>query len=517
MRKKKIFYKLILAVYVLAQFQFLTLLNIPTITIPGTNIHLNPHKLSFLNPGTLDSAGLSSASATLSNSRLSFFGNLNAALNSGATVITLETTAATYGDINTNNLFPGDLVGIGTNGLLPVASISSSTVFTLRNPLTANQLITANVYATQSGTLLLDFYTSAAVPAGGSIRVEIPAPTANGNDGAPDTGATIGANGFDLNGIVSGNITCPPGFTQGTVTAGTGGAPHMVSCNTAATIPAGAHFGVTIGNGARGLVNPAPIHTSHTQGNADIYTIAAYTRDSSNGAGNNIESIEVKTAPIEGVMVTATVDETLSFQIAGVDAAASTYCGAAHTDGITTTATAVPWGIINSAYTVDKNNAVQQLTVSTNAPTGYNVYAEENDQMGKDGAACTGAAPSAEPYTFTGGGICIRDYNKGAASSTTSTDWTTAPGSDYGFGYSLQNQAGTDARFTWGSAGQFLAKHFADQENGQSKYAANADIMSGNGPRSGSSVYVCYRIHVPAAQPAGYYFNNLKYTAVAKF
>jgi hypothetical protein len=46
----------------------------------------------------------------------------------------------------------------------------------------------------------------------------------------------------------------------------------------------------------------------------------------------------------------------------------------------------VPWGIINSNYNVDRNDAVQQLTVTTNAPTGYNVYAEENDQMGKDGA-----------------------------------------------------------------------------------------------------------------------------------
>jgi len=139
--------------------------------------------------------------------------------------------------------------------------------------------------------------------------------------------------------------------------------------------------------------------------------------------------------------------------------------------------------------------------------------------MGKDGNACTGASPLTEPYTYSGGGICIRDYDKSGASSTTAVDWTATPGTDYGFGYSLEDAAGggTDAYFEFDDSGTFYAKHFADQEASQNKYASGAQIMSNVGPVSGSAVYVCYRIHIPAAQPAGYYFNKLKYTAVAKF
>jgi hypothetical protein len=38
--------------------------------------------------------------------------------------------------------------------------------------------------------------------------------------------------------------------------------------------------------------------------------MSIYTRDAADGAGNNIESVDVRTAPIEGVLVAATVDET---------------------------------------------------------------------------------------------------------------------------------------------------------------------------------------------------------------
>lgn len=517
MRKKKNVYKLILFFFLAAQFQFLTLLNLPLLRVPGTQMSFDLNKLSLLKPHEIDSAGLSSGSATLTNPRLSFVGGVSGTIAAGSNVVTLNTSAATYGDIDTANLFNDDVVAVGLNGNIPVASISSSTVFTLQSPLVTAASNGNPVYGTQSGSLIVDFYTSAALPAGGSIRVEIPAPASNGNDGAPHTAATIAANGFDLNGITTSNVTCPPGLTAGTITPGTGGTPHMVSCNSASSIPAGAHFTVTIGNGVKGIINPGPINTGHTRGSADIYKISTYTKDGTNGAGNTVESMEMRTAPVEGVVVSATVDETLSFTVAGYAMSNNTRCGVTHTAGLTTTATAVPWGFLNSAYSADKNNAVQQLTVTTNAPTGYNVYAEENDQMGKEGNACVGTTPGADNYTF-GSNVCIKDYTKGTASSTVYADWTATPGTDYGLGYSLENQSGTDARFTYNtSGGVFQAKRFADQEAGENKFATNADLMAGTGPRSGSSVYVCYRVHIPATQPAGFYYNKLKYTAVPKF
>ena len=526
MRKKTALYKIVLFFFILAQFQFFTLLNLPILTIPGTQIQLDARKLSLLNPTLLDAAGLSSASGTLSNPRLSFQGRVSGAYSAGASVITLATTASTFGDIDTKNLFPNDTVAIGVNGNIPVGTISADTIFTLKNALAVSVGASTNIYATQSGTLTVAFYTASAIPVGGSILVQIPA--SNGaisgatSDGLPDTTTALTSNGFDLNGMTNTSVTCPNGaFAAGTLAAGAGGAgaPHTITCNYSGAVPvaAGANLSIVIGT-VKTLVNPAPVNTGHTRGVADTYTVSTFTKDAANGAGNTIESVNIRLAPIEGVLVSAIVDETLSFTVAGYAMAANTRCGVVHAAGITTTATAVTWGAINSSYAVDKNDAAQQLTVTTNAPTGYTVYGEENDQMGKDGVSCSGATPSVEPYTYTGPTQCIRDYNKGAATFAVSSDWTAAPGTDYGLGYSLENQSGTDAQFLYNeSARTFSAKHFADQEVPQDKYTAGAQLMTNSGPVSGSSVYVCYRIHVAAIQPAGYYFNKIKYTAVAKF
>ena len=157
--------------------------------------------------------------------------------------------------------------------------------------------------------------------------------------------------------------------------------------------------------------------------------------------------------------------------------------------------------------------------MTTNAPTGYTVYAEENDQMGKDGVACSGATPSVEPFTYTGPTYCIRDYNKGAAT------FAVSPVTDRGTGGRIMvlvtlskiNQVRMRS-FCITSRLVLSARNTSPiREASQNKYTASANVMTNTGPVSGSSVYVCYRIHIPATQPAGYYFNKLKYTAVAKF
>ncbi|MBI4973053.1 hypothetical protein HZC27_00370 [Candidatus Roizmanbacteria bacterium] len=519
MGKKTLIFAFIFAFFILPQLFFKTPLTLPVLRLDG-------RIPSFLNPGIVDAAGLSSASALLSNPRLSFQGRVSGAYAAGTNVITLATTANTYGDIDTKNLFPNDTVAIGVNGNIPVGTISASTIFTLKNALAVSVGASTNIYATQSGTLTVAFYTAEAIPVGGSILVQIPA--SNGaisgatSDGLPDTTTALTSNGFDLNGMTNTSVTCPNGaFAAGTLTAGAGGAgaPHTISCNYSGAVPvqAGANLSIVVGT-VKQLINPAPVNTGHTRGVADTYDISIFTKDAANGTGNTIESVDSKVAPIEGVLVSAIVDETLSFTIAGVAAGASTFCGLAHTAGITTTATAVTYGAINSSYTIDKNTAVQQLTVTTNAPTGYTVYAVANDQMGKDGNTCTGSVPILAEYGFTGGSTCIRDVNCGGGAystctHTTSGEWNTAPNGN-GFGYALANQSGSDATFLFNeSARNFSSRQFSDAENS----SASASIMTNTGVVSGSSVYVCYRINIPATQPAGYYFNKLKYTAVAKF
>jgi len=87
-----------------------------------------------------------------------------------------------------------------------------------------------------------------------------------------------------------------------------------------------------------------------------------------------------------------------------------------------------------------------------------------------------------------------------------------------GFGYSLDHVSGTDSKFNWDDgAATFAAKQLADQEVPEDKTTSGAEIMLNTGPVSGSSIYVCYRIAIPGTQPAGYYYNKVKYTAVPTF
>jgi len=473
-------------------------------------------RTSLIKPAVLDAAGLSSASATLSNPRLSYIAGVSTTYAAGTTLIAIS--GATGPDLTTNHLFPGDKVGIGASNLqnpnLTIGSIVSGTSFTLTSGLT-NGVTSANyVYATQSGAMTVNFYTGSAIPVGGSISVSIPAAggTVSGgtNDGIPDTAATTANNGFDLNSMSTSNITCPNMFTAGTLTAGSGGSsnPHIITCNWAGASPlaAGANLSVVIGSGSNLLVNPGPIN-GHTSGVSDVYMVDIASKTSTNGGGTTIESVSSRVIPTEGVLVTVSIDESLNFTVAAVTSAnLPTTCGFTPAGNlVTTTVNSVPFGSNVTSNTF--YNGAQQLTVSTNAPGGYTVKVEESDQMGKDGVLCAGASAGESVN-------CIKDTtcDGGSCTQTTSAEWTTA--SNNGLGYTLSNVSGTEASFLRNESSRtFSAKQFADQEAGETKQT----IMSKTGIVSGSSACVVYRLSVSGTQPAGAYQNTVKYTASALF
>ncbi|GAB4219269.1 MAG: hypothetical protein Fur009_4610 [Candidatus Microgenomates bacterium] len=461
----------------------------------------------------LDSANFTNASDTLSNSRLSYRAGVATGAANGS-VITIDSSG--NADNNTNHLFPKDVVcfaganldGCYNQSTYTVANIIDNTTFNISPPLGSSAL-GANDYviSTQSAIHTITFTLSNAVPSNGNILITIPAVDLTGktNDGFPDTANSIASNGFDLNDLGASNITvsssgCNNNWTVANVTAGTASTDHTIlinrntdSCAASSTIT------VTVGDTNKKLINPAPILSSHTQGQADVYTINVKTRDGSN---NTLDESNIKVAVIEGVLVSATVQETLSLIVAGVSSSTST-CG--QTTDVTTTATSIPWGIISSFGAFQE--AAQTVTVSTNAASGYNVKIEENDQMGKDGITCTGANTGEANQ-------CIQDTicDNNSCTESTSDEWTNT--SKYGLGYSLANVSGTTASFTYNESGRtFSAKQFADQEASETKQT----IMSSTSPAASNQIYVCYRLNVSATQPAGYYFNKVRYTATASF
>ncbi|MEK7473053.1 MAG: hypothetical protein AAB625_03385 [Patescibacteria group bacterium] len=467
------------------------------------------------------SANFTSASATLSNARFSYKAGV-ASGTSGQSVVTID--ASGNADNDTNHLFPKDVVcfpGTLETGCLgnvnyTVANISSTTVFNTTTALSSTLEATAYAVATQSGSLSLAFTTVTEIPSNGDIYVTIPAVNTTGRtaDGIPDTAATVATNGFDIGTIATTDISvtgCTNGnWTVASVTAGTASADHIILINRATTAcAASTAITVTI-DSAPGIINPAPL-TTHTQGQADSYQINIKSRD---GSDNTLDNSDVSVSPVEGVLISATIDETLSLTVAGISADSGSYCGITRTaSSPDTTATSVPWGTLSPTYLAATHNTQQQITVSTNASAGYKLYAEENDQMGKDGVACTGATAGASVN-------CIQDTTCDATGCTHQTlrDWGADPASYPGLGYSLDDVSGTDALFEYNdTAATFNAKQFADQEASESRSATTAHLMTNSVPVDGSSAYVCYRLDITATQPAGYYYNKVKYTAIPTF
>lgn len=492
MRKPKFFYKLIIFFFIFFQASYIFLVKLPS---------------------PVDSANFTNISDTLSNSRLSYRAGVATGAANGS-VVTIDSSG--NADNNTNHLFPKDTVcfaGPNLNGCYnqstyTVANIVNSTTFNISPPLGSNPL-GANDYviATQSAIHTLTFTLASAVPSNGDIYITIPSidHATQGNDGFPDTNSSIATNGFDLNGLGTSNISvsssgCNNNWTVAAVTAGNASSDHTIRIDrTTDSCAAGSTITVTIGDTNKKLINPAPITSGHTQGVADVYTINVKTRD---GSDNTLDESNVKVGVIEGVLVSATIQETLSVTVAGVSSSTSA-CG--QTTDVTTTATSVPWGTIANFGAFME--AAQSVTVSTNATSGYTVKIAENDQMGRNGIACTGANAGEAQN-------CIQDTTCGATacSETTSQDWTST--SYYGMGYSLQNVSGTDAAFTYNESGRtFSTKQFADLEASETQQT----IMSKSTPAASSQVYVCYRLNISTTQPAGYYYNRIAYTATATF
>lgn len=467
-------------------------------------------------------ATMTAASVTMGNSRMSF----KAPITSGSAGSSLVTISGAAPDTTTNHLFPGDTVCFTDAGnnvcrdntTYTVANVPSTTTFNVAAPLTTALTATDYAVASQSGTLTITATTVNQVPIGGKLIITIPAndanSTAKNNDGMPDSAASVALNGFDLSSfavaratVTGASCTAANWGTAGVATTfatGGGGTTDTTISWTRATSICSAGSVLTIS--ITGIINPAPI-TGHTQGTADVYGITVATTDSSS---NTIDSVVPRVAPVEAVLISATVDESLTLVIAGLTGGAQTYCGSQ--TYVTSTATSIPWSTQTGG--AGFKYSAQQLTVSTNAASGYIVTLQENDQMGKNGNTCTGTAPSAGQFTFSAG-TCIRDTvcTVSACDESTAGDWTTA--TNYGLGYSLASQSGSDAPFYYNEKNRaYSAKQLADVTQGGETAQS---IMSNSAPVSASSIYVCYTLSVPGTQPSGYYYNIAKYTATATF
>lgn len=209
-------------------------------------------------------------------------------------------------------------------------------------------------------------------------------------------------------------------------------------------------------------------------------------------AGTQTDTGDLRVAIIDPVTVTASVDTTLTFTIAGV-AAGQAINGDAVTTSAGATATALPFGTLvpGTAETLG-----QTLTVTTNARNGFVVTIVQNQNL------------------LSANGADIDVFKDGAATATP-TAWTAPLGT-------------LDTEATYGHYG--ITSEDADlntNEFGTALYAGNIStarqVFSHTGPADGSTAdkgltRVAIKAEINALQEAATdYTNRLTYVATPTF
>lgn len=447
---------------------------------------------------------------TLSSAQLSYFARL---INANGTLLKID--PANNPSRITGNLGSGDTVAIAN-------SATTSLFYTIKDvpdassleisPSIGTTIVNSFVIATRSAIHTVTFTPAAAI-SGEKWQFLIKATNRSGevaNDGIPDQ------MGFDLGSTTPGgpstglgtrlqaaDVTCPGGSTAsvGTtvnitsgINVGSTGIYHVIECDYAVgSSNPGTATTITVGRplttGSQ-LINPSPA-LNHTPGQAnsvaDTYAFAIRQLDNS---GNILDTTFGKIAATESVRVTAIVDPTITLTISnsGATTIGTTRCASALGNGApNTTATSVSFGpLVLGGY----NNLAQMLSCTTNSTNGYVVQAFENRPMTMTNAATTLPDTTCES---TG------------CNPTTQKTWTGFTQS--GFGYSLENAAGSPTIAV--TSGQY--KSFGLNGNAQTLFSRATT------PPTTDSVYICYRATASTAQPAGTYENTVSFIATATF
>jgi hypothetical protein len=388
---------------------------------------------------------------TLSNSRPSFNTTLGAGVTAGDTAITLASTTG---------IFAGDALTLaqGTPETVTVGTITDSTHVAITTAAANAHTNSSAVYDKQTSKHVFSFTTRSTV-ASGSFLITFPGTPAAG-DGIPDSGQ------FDFNSLAAGDISVT-GFTAGSATVTSGSA--TVSVPFSSSIAASTAITITVGNTNK-LLNPTKTAAS---GTADTWTVRVDHKD----ANGVIDTSSVQIGTIESTVVSVSINPTLNFSIAGV-ASGQTAFGATNTN-VTATAISVPFGNISPATAT---YAAQDLTVSTNAVSGYDVAGYQDGALRKtNGTSIT---------TF----------------STTAAD----NNSNDGFGYSGRNISGSDGSVIYNTSGTFYSSGFGTS-------ASPTAVMTNAGPVSASQTRIIYRVRVPATQAPGDYQAVVTYIAAPKY
>lgn len=223
------------------------------------------------------------------------------------------------------------------------------------------------------------------------------------------------------------------------------------------------------------------ILTTITNGSTagDDYFLIFNTYNNTDCSTSPVDNVTIGFIYTNGQSVSVTVDGALAFTVTGVTGNGSLAVnGATITNGLATTSTTIPFGTVTSSA---NRVAAQDLTVSTNAGSGYTVYTRYSGQL-------------------TSGSNTIDNHTGSNASPTAFS----AAGTE-AFGYTTEDStlSGTADRFT---------------SSGGNKWAAfttsNAELIFNNAAVSNQTTRAGFQVGISGTTEPGTYTNTVIYTAV---
>jgi hypothetical protein len=353
------------------------------------------------------------------------------------------------------------------------------------------------------------FQTTTAIPVSGKIIIDLDASGKTPFDLGVSHAHTDMTLKYSANADMSSATTCTldASASSGVVGVDVNNTDEIITMTlpadgTCAGITSDQYIEATLGDGSSGGLNDVQNPSKDADaGTADTYLIEYETQDDSS---TTLDTASVRAAIIDAVTISAEVKATLSCEVEGVgvgetfDDAGNTY----GTAGFTTTATTIPFGVLeaNSA-----SQSGQQLKASTNGANGFYFAVKQYDDLTSDG------------------GDTINAFVDGVAQDNSSpVVWASpsaTPGSvdTYGhLGYGSTDLTLDDLDDV-GATDRFDSAKFAGLTT---SYEA---VLSHDGPSDGvnadtnGQAYIVYQVEISGLQEAGIYSNTVSYLCTGRY
>jgi len=305
-------------------------------------------------------------------------------------------------------------------------------------------------------------FTTPATTAIGKVVIQF-CTTASGSCTTPTGMTTTGANRVNDN--IAGTGRTDTFTTNGTLT---------VDITTAAT-----QSTQNVVMDFTGITNPSTTNTSH------FARITTYQSDDTTVL--DTATVAFATLDTNSIAVSATVDPTLTFTVAGVTGDGSaTVNGATITNGLATTATTIPFGTLTVGT---PKVAAHDVTITTNAINGYTVTASHS-----------ATSQSGNPPLVSG---TTNNIDSFTGTNTSPTTWSSPAGTSANvntgfFGYTTE-----DTSLCTGTANRFSSNKWAGTTT------TGEEIICSTTGVSSQTTRVGWQIEINNIQPAGSYTGTV--------